>query len=572
MQLFSEKYLVIDYGSTHIKGALMQSGGPGGFRILRLESLPIVSLSANPEAAHSNGDSPEAGGELNEYEYNLIRYVQSFFPEEQNFILNLPVDRLYVRDITVPTTNPKQMDEIIPFEVESLLPVALEEAEVIGQPWELREEDSSVITFTARHDSLEAAVRPLLRSETSMRMLSVDAVGLSGLIRMLPADEWRGQPIGQIDVGGRYTIFNVILDGKLVFSRQLPFGGADITDLVAERLGQSSEQAEQTKLTLELNLGYDSKRAGKPDVFFRRNRIEPKSYDALVADCRRGFDQLAQEIERSILALPCETPASFYLSGGGARLGGVREFLEDSLERRVIGYPLALSSGANPATDPGIWATAIGTAEHYRARASERLDFLDSPFGATLRGGRFNLGVFSTPILFISASVIVFLISLLLSIYHDKQEIKRYTNQVNSIAKTINGLRPSSYVSETIAAAKKMCRQRLLAAEGQGGTRVLDILSALTELTPGREEMDFRFKSFQLNDKSVQLVAELSAPNQAVTLSNAAKLEEQYKSSQLFSNVEVVRRVIMQNKKDVRITFKLTLKQDAASSLSGGCR
>ena len=163
------------------------------------------------------------------------------------------------------------MDEIIPFEVEGLLPVALEDAEVIGQAWELREEDSSVITFTARHDTLEAAVRPVLRADTSIRMLSVDAVGLAGLVRMLPQDEYRGLAVGQIDIGGRYTIFNVVRDGKLVFSRQLPFGGQDVTDIIAEALNISVDRAERKKQELELNLGYDDKRAGKPDVWFRRD-------------------------------------------------------------------------------------------------------------------------------------------------------------------------------------------------------------------------------------------------------------------------------------------------------------
>ncbi len=573
MVLFSEKYLVIDYGSTHIKGALLQSGGPGGFKILRLESLPIVSLPqaapvpAGTSAPESSGSGEAPVGELEEYEYNLIRYVQSFFPEEQNFLLNLPVDRLYVRDVTVPTTNPKQMGEIIPFEVEALLPVALEEAEVIGQPWESREEDSSVITFTARHESLEAAVRPVLRGDTSIRMLSVDAVGLAGLVRMLPAEQWKNQSVGQIDVGGRYTIFNVVRDGKLVFSRQLPYGGQDITDLIAEKLGLSTEEAERKKIELELNLGYDSKRAAKPDVFFRRNRIEPKAYEALVAACRRGFDELTEEIERSVLALPCETPATFYVSGGAALMGGVREFLEDSLERRVIHYPLGLSSGQ----DMSLWATAIGTAEHYRAKPVDRLDFLESPFGATLRGGSFNLGIFSTPILFVSASVIIFLISLLMSIWQDRREIAKYEQQVIKIAEQIPGLGRKGSVEEYVAAARRMCQERLLSTEGQGGARVLDILKSLTDLTPSRSELDFRFSSFQYDDKAVQVIAQFAGANQAQSLNSAAQLEEKYKTSPLFSNVEVLRRNILPDKRSVRMTFKLTLKRETAST-SVRCR
>ena len=122
MSILARKELVVDYGSTHIKGALVESSPLGGRRILRLETLPIVSL-------RTDGDN-----QAEEYEYNLVRFVQSFFPEEESFLLNLPMDRVYVRDIRVPVVTAKQIDEVMPFEVEPLLPVSLENAEVIGQP------------------------------------------------------------------------------------------------------------------------------------------------------------------------------------------------------------------------------------------------------------------------------------------------------------------------------------------------------------------------------------------------------------------------------------------------------
>ncbi len=556
MQLFSEKFLVIDYGTTHIKGALLQSGG-GSYKILRLETLPLVSL---------RGEELEGGleeeEELDEYEYNVIRFVQSFFPEEQNFLLNVPLERIYVRDVRVPAVNPKQLAEIIPFEVEGVLPVSLEEAEVIGQSWETVGDNSSVITFTAKHDSLESAVRPVLRGETSIRMLSVDAVGLAGFARLLPVDDYRNRIVGQIDIGGEYTIFNCLQDGRLVFTRQLPYGGQSVTETIAEMLGIDIESAEVKKLDLELNLGYDEKLAAKPDAFFKRHRIDKKDYEKIIKALREIFDDLAAEIDRSILALPCENPVVFFLSGGGSMLGGVREYLEDRLEYRVQQYPLALTSGQPAAA----WATALGTAEHYRQKAPEKFDFLNSPFGSTLKGGRFNVGIFSTPILFISGAVIIFLLGLLLSIWQDRREIRKYQTQVAQIARNIPGLGQKNSVEEYLRSAQKMCRDRLASEAGQaGGPRVLEVLQTLTELTPGRQDMDFRFSSFQYDDKSVQVVAELA------DITQVPVIEQKYRESALFSNVEVVRPNVLPNGR-VRLTLTLTLKATGAGVANLRCR
>ncbi len=553
MQLLTEKALIIDYGSTHIKGALMEYG-PGGKRLLRLESLPIVSLRGE------SLEGGEAAEELGEYEYNLIRYVQSFFPEELNFVLNLPLERLYVRDVSVPTVNQKQLAEVIPFEVENLLPVSLEEAEVVGQAWEIKEENSSVITFTARHDTLESAVQPLIRGNASLRMLSLDAAGLAGFLNLLGPDETRERTVAQIDIGGRYTIFNAVRDGRLVYTRSIPIGGADVTALVAEHLEVDLTQAEEKKKQLELNLLYDEKRAEKADAFFRSRRLEKKQYAKLHSGLRELFQELAAEIERSIMSLPAPEPAVLYVSGGGSLIGGVVEFLEQETERKFRTYPVALSTG----DDPALWATTLGTAEHYRLKSQDRFDFLSGPFGSTLRGGRFRASVFATPILLIAVASIFFLIALLLNILQDRGAKNEYMGQLVRVAKQIPGMpnlpansKPENY----LAAARKICQNRLGAVRGKSGSqRALDIFKTLSETTP--TDVDFRISSIQYDGKTAEIVAEM------LNVGQAARLEEEYKKNRVFSEVKVSYNMLPNQR--VRITIRLTLNR-ANQAQAGSC-
>ncbi len=554
MQLFTEKILVIDYGSANIKGALVEMS-PTGRRILRLESLPAVHL--RDEEGGSGEDRDQAG----EYEYNLVRYVQSFFPEELNFVLVLPNSRVYVRDIAVPASNLKQIAEVIPYEVESVAPISLDEAEVIGQPWEIEEESAKVISFTATHENLEQAVQPLLRGNASIRMLTVDAAALAGFLQFLDPEGFAGLGVGQLDIGGSATIFNIVQNGKLCFTRQLPFGGADITRLIADKLNIDLIAAEERKLQLELDLLYDERRVDRPDAFFRRHRIDRRQYSSLVKAVSAAFQELAEEIRRSLLAAPGGEVRAIYLSGGGSLIHGLGPFLEDLLAVNVRGYPLELSDGANPA----LWATTLGAAEHYALKAPDRFDFLRGPYGAGLRGGKFNLMFFSTPILFLVGAAILFLIGLGAGIFKDTQLIRQYSKQVAVVGREIPGLtlRENAPVNQYVEAARKICQSRLQAVRGKSGApRVVDFLKSITESMPDRSAIDFRVYGVQYDTKSAEITGEVADLGQRQALADA------FKRSAMFSEVKVEGQQLPNRR--WRVIVRLTFNRSEANA-SGTC-
>ncbi len=545
MAVFFEQYLVIDYGTTHIKGILYQVT-PGGKRILRVESLPMVTLQES--------DAPTVETEsIGEYEYNIVRFVQSFFPEEQNCVVNLPVSRAYVRDLVVPITNTKQIQEVIPFEVEQHIPVSLDQAEVLGHAWDVGEESSQVITFTAPHESLEAAVQPFLKGNVIVRMLSLDCVGLAGVAQLLQPDEVRDRVIAQLDIGGMQTILNVLVGGELVFTRTIPIGGHDVTLAIAETLSIDAVSAEQKKIALGLDL---VSAVEKSEAFFRRNRLTPADYKKVLQASKRVFQDLADELERSVLSLPSSDPVVYYLSGGGSQIAGTAQFLEDRLEARVAPYPLEMSGEESLAN----WATALGTGEHYRLKTQDRIDFLRSPFGNTLRQGEFNFNIFATPVLLGITSVIILLASFLVSIWSDNRQIREYRAQIETVARQIPGMKADGGTTAMVALAKRLCAQKLASQQGQGeGASVLDLMKDLSDKTPGRDEMFFQLKRFSYAGTDIQFDADLDGYDKI------QKLKESLSKSAFFSDVQVTRQNKILNDK-VRVSMKLTVKAEAKGS------
>lgn len=545
MAAFFEQYLVIDYGTTHIKGVLYEVSPFGGKRILRVESLPMVQLQET-ETAEGTQET------LGEYEYNIVRFVQSFFPEEQNCVVNLPVSRAYVRDLNVPITNLKQIQDVIPFEVENHIPVSLDQAEVIGHAWDIGEESSQVITFTAPHDNLEAAVQPFQKGNVIVRMLSVDCVGLAGIARLLQPDEIRDRIVGQLDIGGEQTILNVLSSGELIFTRTIPIGGHDVTLAIADALKIDPVSAEQKKLQLQIDLESGPE---KSDAFYRRNRITAADYKKLVAASRAVYEDLAQELERSVLALPSKDPAVYYLSGGASLMAGVGQFLEGRLEARVAEYPLQMSGEESLAP----WATALGTGEHYRLKTSERIDFLRSPFGNTLRQAEFNFNIFATPVLLGIGSVIILLAAFLVSIWSDNRQIRNYRDQIGEVAKQIPGMSEAA-APAMLAMAKRLCAQKLAAHQGQSGAAsVLELMREISDKMPDRNEMFFQLRRFHFGGGDVNFEADLDGYDKI------ARLKENLSKSKYFSKVQVKGQNKILNDK-VRVSMVLTVKTEGKSN------
>ncbi len=547
MSILARKELVVDYGSTHIKGALVETSPLGGRRILRLETLPIVSLSK------------EGDNKAEEYEYNLVRFVQSFFPEEENFLLNVPMDRVYVRDIKVPVVTAKQIDDVIPFEVEPLLPVSLENAEVIGKPWEIGEESSSVISFTAQHNDLARAVQPILKGSASVQMLSVDCVGLAGASALASAPE--GRMTGQIDIGGSYTIVNFIKDGNLVFTRRIPVAGQHITEAIGEVLGLDAAHAEEKKLELELDLAEDLEKTERSEAYYRRNRIDKRTIAKLQKAIKEVMLEIIQEVERTVLSLPAqEDPVVWYLSGGGSLMRGTAEFLSSQLDSPVKPYPVQLSPNQK---EIGRFMTALGTLEHSREKPANRFDFLSTAFGLSLRRSDFTLRAMSTPILFASLGLIVLLLSFLLGIVLDRRQIRQYRDQLELIARD---LPPDVKNADNyLEAAERICKERLQYRKNQtGSARALDVLRELTNKMPPQTELPFSLKSFRFQDGKVDFEAEVGS------FGDVTKVKDALASSTQFARVDMQPGNLMPNQK-VRIAVRVQMKEQATGA-TGSCR
>ena len=279
---------------------------------------------------------------------------------------------------------------------------------------------------------------------------------------------------------------------------------------------------------------------------------------------RAELEKLCLEIERSFLALRCPMPECLYLSGGTSLMKGIGSFLKESLQRDVEHYPLSLSNGK--ALE--IWATAIGATEQQKLALNDKDNFLDTPFGSTLKGGQFHLRIFKIPITFFAAALLIFAFSIALGIFHDRSRVRMYKEKIQSFSRSIPGIlvSSSSPPEQILIQAQAICRKRLLNLE-RSKLRVLDILQEISKRTPPPEEMDLTFRSLQFDSKGFQFEVELA------NVGESANLQQKLAESRLFKNLEIKRRKILPSQR-ARVIYSLRSieKKGSLNSSNINCR
>jgi type IV pilus assembly protein PilM len=117
------------------------------------------------------------------------------------------------------------------------------------------------------------------------------------------------EAVALIDIGASIMKTNVVQGGTSVFARDVPFGGNNYTDAIAQRLGITPEEAEAAKRGHEVGVSWD-------DLV---PALEAVSRE-LSLEVQRTFDYFASTAES-------ERIGKIVLSGGAAKLAGIEDFL-----------------------------------------------------------------------------------------------------------------------------------------------------------------------------------------------------------------------------------------------------
>ncbi|MDR2347033.1 MAG: type IV pilus assembly protein PilM [Bifidobacteriaceae bacterium] len=230
-------------------------------------------------------------------------------------VLGIGGQRVIVRDAAFPAAPLDVLRRSLPYQVEDLIMVPVDESLLDFYP--LAEADGRIsgLLVAAPVESVQRNVDAV--QDAGLRVDRVDLAAF-GLVRALARGQAEAGVVGLVDVGAVMTTVAVARNGQPEMLRILPTGGKAITDTVARTLGIQEAVAERMKVEIALmNPGEANEQASAAFAV-----IAEKS-QAMVEQIARTFSFYAQSVGQPVQHL--------VVSGRGGMLNGLGQYLSTAL-------------------------------------------------------------------------------------------------------------------------------------------------------------------------------------------------------------------------------------------------
>ncbi len=323
-----KRVIGLDIGTTHVRAAEVElgSGGPGGDRA-RLVRLGVAQL---PPGAVREGEVVErttVGSTIKRL------WAENKFGSK-NVVIGVGNQRVVVRDLDLPAMPLAQVRSSLPFQVQNLIPVAVDDAILDYLPVDVRSGESGDVM----RGLLVAATKDTVLANTAavetagLRPVVVDLSAFA-LARSMARGETRDHTVAIIDIGARVSTVAVVAHGVPRMVRMLPSGGQDVTETVAAALQIPLDQAEQAKRSI--GVGFAA----------------PPEYERAAEQIMTVVSALVEAVRNTMVFYnsthPGATIEHLLLTGGGSQLPGLGQYLSTATRLPASpGQPFASLQGA----------------------------------------------------------------------------------------------------------------------------------------------------------------------------------------------------------------------------------
>lgn len=240
----------------------------------------------------------------------------------KNVVLGVTHQQVIVRELDVNNLPPKELRQALPYLVRDVLPLPVEQALLDFYPLEKpgRGKGAGDTVHGLLIAAPKEAVIDMVRAVESAG-LHVEHVDLACFAALRASAHLANDNEALVDIGANGTNIIVHHDGTPKMVRSVPRGGAEVTKMVATRLGLTNSEAETVKCRVGLRATESEEGA----------QVIAEAIRPLVGEIRGSFNYFAS-------ANPGHRVQRLALVGGAALLPGLPETLSEEL-----GVPVFLS-------------------------------------------------------------------------------------------------------------------------------------------------------------------------------------------------------------------------------------
>ena len=277
---------------------------------------------------------PEAREEKRSVEV-LAKFIKEIFVEEninpQKVTIAVSGPRVVIRHITVPLMPKNELKEAVKWQTKKLIPFPLDRAvldfQLLGEIVSEGTSKFDIVVAAADRELVENQLAIIKEAGLTPGGISTISNALWHSFQKIP--EAGKELTAIIDIGATKTSINILKDNRLKFTREISTAGNSFTNAIEEAAtleGNSLDFEEAEEIKKEYGIP-------KPDnEKVKDNNI---TLQKISFGMRPVLERILLEINQSFEfyngQFKEEKLKKIFLSGGGARLKGLKEYLTDQL-------------------------------------------------------------------------------------------------------------------------------------------------------------------------------------------------------------------------------------------------
>lgn len=323
----SNDSLGIDIGSSAVKIVQLKKT-PTGPELVNYGIMPLpLESMAEGEVGDPAIVSSIIKGLLKSHKFKTNRVFASI--SGQNVIM---------RFTKLPIMSADELNQTVKIEAEQYVPYAIDEVSITHAVLHTTAEEDeegggkhSILLVVAQKSLVASYTDVLKASGLNPEVIDVDTIAainaLEASYSQTAGEQEGGEVTAIIDTGAKTTNISVLKSGVLMFTRNIPIAGKDITERISEVMRQEFEHAE----TIKIEEGeVSTSDMADNDI----GEVVRSTVEELASEIRRSFDYFKAQSREPLIH-------KIILSGGSSNLRGFNTYLSNELGVDVyMGNPL----------------------------------------------------------------------------------------------------------------------------------------------------------------------------------------------------------------------------------------
>jgi type IV pilus assembly protein PilM len=307
----------VDIGNSAVKIVQLKKT-PAGIDLINYGMMP---LPPNAVADGSVSDPGVVSSTIKEIlKSKKIKVERSF--------ASISGQNVIMRFTKLPIMSPEELEQTVRIEAEQYVPYAIDEVSITHAVLKTTDEEEDgggkylILLVVAQKEFVNSYTDVLSSSGIKPEMVDVDTIAainaLENSFMQTTDSQEGGEVVAIIDCGARTTSISILKSGVLMFTRNIPKAGNDITKRIADTLNYETDQAESVKASEDCSVVIGDAPGNEIGEIIR-----PEIED-LATEIRMSFDYFKAQSREPIIH-------RIILSGGSANLKNFNTFLMNEL-------------------------------------------------------------------------------------------------------------------------------------------------------------------------------------------------------------------------------------------------